>query len=231
MPWLTIFKAIGSAEGSTLDRLSKAIRSTLGLEHRKGVDRAAFTAAVVALSAKLSIIDGVSLHIEEETFERMFSFEPDETANIRWLFRLAAKDPAGYESYARELAASLGDRPDLMRDVFEALLHVASADGILHESEDRFLGIVAQIFAYSPEKYRAIRARFVLDPADPYEVLGVPRDMANDALKARYRELVRRNHPDAAAGKGLPKELQDMATRKLAAINAAWETITRERSL
>lgn len=231
MPWLTILKAIGSAEGSPLERLSKAIRSALGLDQRQGVDRAAFTAAVVALSAKLSVIDGVSLRIEEETFERMFSFEEDETANIRWLFRLAAKDPAGYETYARELAASLGDRPDLLRDVFEALLHVASADGLLHESEDSFLAKVAKVFAYSPEKYRAIRARFVLDPADPYEVLGVPREMSDAALKARYRELVRRNHPDAMAAKGLPKEMQEMATRKLAAINAAWETIARERSL
>lgn len=231
MPWLTIFKTIGSAEGSILERLSKAIRATLGLESRAGVDRAAFTAAVVALSAKLSIADGVSLRIEEETFERMFSFEPEEAANVRWLFRLAAKDPAGFESYARELTASLGARPDLLRDVFEALMHIASADGILHASEDGFLATVAETFGYSTEKYRAIRARFVLDPADPYEVLGVARELPDEALKSRYRELVRRNHPDTLVGKGLPKELLDVANRKLAAINAAWETIARERSL
>ena len=231
MPWQTILKAIGSTEGSPLDRFSKAIRSTLGLEQRQGVDSAAFTAAVVALSAKLSIADGVSLRIEEETFERFFSFEPDEAANVRWLFRLAAKDPAGFESYAVELKKSLADRPDLLRDVFEALMHVASADAILHQGEDAFLAKVAAIFDYSTEKYRAIRARFVLDPADPYEVLGVARDMAVEARTSRYRDLVRRNHPDALAGKGLPKELQDIANRKLAAINAAWETIARERNL
>lgn len=231
MPWQTILKALGSDEGSPLDRLSRAIRSALGLGEAQTFNRAAFTAAVVALSAKLSISDGVALKIEEETFERMFTFEPAEVANVRWLFRLAAKDTAGYESYARELGRALAEHTELLRDIFEALLHVASADGVLHEAEDRFLAEVATLFGYSVEKYRAIRARFILDPADPYEVLGVSRELPDEALKARYRELVRKNHPDLAAGKGLPKEVQEVATRKLAAINAAWDKIARERSL
>lgn len=231
MPWQTLLKAFGSGEGSTLDSLTKAIRATLGLGPRSGVQRAAFTAAVVALSAKLSIADGVSLKIEEETFERLFSFEEEEAGNVRWLFRLAAKDQAGFESYARELARTLSDMPELQRDIFEALMHIATADGVLHEGEDKYLAEVARIFGYSPQKYRAIRARFVDDADDPYEVLGASRELSNDELKSRYRDLVRRNHPDGLAGKGLPKELQDVAARKLAAINAAWEAVAKERGL
>lgn len=231
MPWQTILKTLGTPDGATLDSLMKAIRSALGLGSRTGVDRAAFTAAVVALSAKLSIADGVSLRIEEETFERLFRFEPEEAANVRWLFRLAAKDTAGYDSYARELATTLADRPDLKHDILDALLHIASADGILHEGEDRFIHAVAEIFGTAPADYRAMRARFVHDPADPYEVLGLSREASGDALKSHYRNLVRANHPDALAGRGQSKQLQDVASRKLAAINAAWEQIARERGL
>ena len=231
MPWQTILTTLGSPEGSTLDNLMKAIRTALGLGPRSGVDRAAFTAAVVALSAKLSVADGVSLRIEEETFERLFRFEADEAANVRWLFRLAAKDTAGYDAYARELATTLADRHELKHDILDALLHIASADGVLHEGEDRFLVAVAEIFGTTAAAYRAMRARFVLDPADPYEVLALSREASNDALKAHYRSLVRENHPDVLAGRGLSKQLQDIATRKLAAINAAWEQIARERGI
>ena len=231
MPWQTILNAFGATDGSTLERLGKAIRAALGIGEAGVFNRPAFTAAVVALSAKLSISDGVSLKIEEETFERMFSFEPDEAENVRWLFRLAAKDTAGYETYARELARALAGHGELLRDVFEALMHVASADGVLHEAEDRYLGEVASLFGYSREKYLAIRARFVHVPGDPYEVLGVSRDLSDVALKGRYRELVRKNHPDTAAGRGLPKEVQDFSAKKLAAINAAWDQIARERGL
>lgn len=231
MPWQTILKTLGATGSASPDGLMRAIKATLGLGRREGVERATFTAAVVALSAKLSIADGVSLKVEEETFERLFKFDVEEAENVRWLFRLAAKDSAGFESYAMGLAKTLADRTDLQRDIFEALLHIAAADGILHEAEDRFLATVADIFGYSPAKFRAIRARFVNEPDDPYIVLGASRELSDEALKAHYRELVRRNHPDGLAGKGLSRELQAVAERKLAAINAAWDLVARERGL
>lgn len=231
MPWQTLLKTLNSPEGSTLDRLVSAIRAALGLGQKGSVDRAAFTAAVVALSAKLSVSDGVSLKIEEETFERLFHFDEADAQNVRWLFRLAARDTAGFEAYARELAQTLQGKRELSCNILEALLHIASADGILHEGEDRYLTTVSGIFGYSSNEYKALRARFVKDPSDPYEVLGVSRESTDDALKARYRKLVRENHPDSLAGRGLSRELQDVAERKLAAINAAWDVVARERGL
>lgn len=231
MPWQTLLKTLGSPEGNTLDRLVKAIGAALGLGPRKGVNHAAFTAAVVALSAKLSVADGVALKIEEETFERLFQFEEEDSQSVRWLFRLAAKDTAGFEAYARELARALADKPELERDILEALLHIASADGILHEGEDHYLETVSTIFGYDREQYKALRARFVKDVSDPYEVLGASRDFTNDALRQHYRSLVRQNHPDVLAGNGHSRELQEIAERKLASINAAWDVVSRERGL
>ncbi len=231
MPWQTIWRSLGTAEVGTLNGLVSAIRETLGLGSRKGVDRAAFTAAVVALSAKLSKADGVTLQIEEQAFERLFKFDEAERENIRWLFRLAAKDTAGFENYAREVATAIDDHPGLKHDVFDALMHIASADGILHPGEDRYLEAVSGIFGYEEGEYRAIRARFVRDASDPYEVLGLDRGFDNGVLKSRYLDLVRQHHPDALAGKGLSKELQEIAQRKLAAINAAWDLIARERGI
>lgn len=231
MPWQNIIQIFGTSPNGPLEGLSRAMRSVLGLGSAKATDRAAFTAAVVALSAKLSKSDGVTLRIEEETFERLFHFDTEEIGNVRWLFSLAAQDVTGFEAYARAVARALSDRPDLKQDVFEALLHIASADGIMHEGEDRYLEAVSGIFGYTPQQHRAFRARFVADDHDPYTVLGVTADTGNDDLKAHYRDLVRRNHPDVLAGKGLSKELQDVAERKLAAINAAWDVIARERGL
>ncbi len=231
MPWQTIFRTLGTSEGGVLDGLGRAIRSALGLGSGNGVDRAAFTAAVVALSAKLAKCDGITLKIEQETFERLFSFDAEEAANVRWLFGLAAQDVAGFEAYARTVSRSLADRPELKQDVYEALLHIASADGVMHQDEDRFLLTVAEIFGYSADEYRAFRARFVRDEADPYTVLGLTREMSGAAMKARYRELMRENHPDVIAGKGLSKDMQVIAERKVAIVNAAWDEIARERGL
>ena len=138
--------------------------------------------------------------------------------------------PAG-AAYASETAITLADAPELKRDIFDALLHIASADGILHEAEDRFLALVRELFGYSALEYKVMRARFVQDIDDPYVLIGLPREASDEDLKRRYRQLAREHHPDALAGKGLAKELQDIAQRKLAGINAAWDEIARERGL
>ncbi len=231
MVWNRIAEALGMAEGGALRGTLDAILCGFGIGDCKTTNQVAFTAAVIALSAKMAKADGVATRIEAEAFERMFKPPPDEIDNVRRLFDLATRDVAGYESYAHQINRLLSDEPQLKRDVYEGLFHVAAADGVLHTDEEVYLKRVAEIFGYDAEDYRSIRAMFVHDPDDPYTVLGVARDITNEALKAHYRALVRENHPDSLIARGVPGEFIDMATRKLAAINTAYKQIVRERGL
>ena len=61
--------------------------------------------------------------------------------------------------------------------------------------------------------------------------MGLDPAASDDELKARYRKLVRENHPDLLSGRGLPMEAIAVANRKLAAINAAFATLEKERGL
>ena len=59
-----------------------------------------------------------------------------------------------------------------------------------------------------------------------------PADLPSNAeIRAQYRKLVADNHPDKLIGRGVPAEFVDLATRKLAAINAAYDSIAKERGL
>jgi DnaJ like chaperone protein len=71
----------------------------------------------------------------------------------------------------------------------------------------------------------------VKDNCSPYDVLRLAPDATNEEIKAQYRKLVADNHPDRLMGRGVPAEFVAIATRKLAAINAAYDTIARERGL
>jgi len=66
---------------------------------------------------------------------------------------------------------------------------------------------------------------------DPYQVLGVPRTISDGALKSAYRTLVRENHPDRLVAEGMPEEFIDIANKKLAAINVAYDAVAAERGL
>ena len=61
---------------------------------------------------------------------------------------------------------------------------------------------------------------------DPYEVLGVPRTATDEEIKKAYRNLARKYHPDNYHD----SPLADLAQEKMKDINAAYETITKERS-
>lgn len=56
---------------------------------------------------------------------------------------------------------------------------------------------------------------------DPYEILGVPRTATPDEIRAAYRTLAARYHPDKHKG----NPLESLAAEKLRQINMAYEKI------
>jgi DnaJ like chaperone protein len=231
MVWQRISEAVGLAEGGSLRGALDSLLCGLGIGDCKSTNEVAFTAAVIALSAKMAKADGVASQVEFAAFERMFKPPPEEAANVRRLFNLATRDVAGFESYAQQINRLLADDPQLKRDVFDGLFHIAAADGVLHSDEETYLRRVAEIFGYDDATYLSIRAAFIADPDDPYTILGVDRQISDSALKAHYRALVRQNHPDALISRGVPADFIAMAERKIAAINNAYAQIARERGL
>ena len=55
----------------------------------------------------------------------------------------------------------------------------------------------------------------------------MPRGRPFSEVRARYIKLVTENHPDRLIGRGMPEEFVAIATRRLAAINSAFERIER----
>ncbi|MDX2204343.1 MAG: DnaJ family molecular chaperone [Hyphomicrobiaceae bacterium] len=219
-----------SGAGSTL---LGELAGTLGLERtgtapEKGVT---FTIGVIALAAKMAKADGIVVPIEVETFRRVFAFAPEQAGNVARVFDLAKQDVAGYEIYADQIGRVLAADRKLLQNVLEGLMLVAIADGIVHPKEDAFLSTVAARFGFSDSQYRLFRARFVKDVESPYEVLRLEPTASDAEVRARYRQLVIDNHPDRLMGRGVPPEFVALADRKLAAINAAYDLIARERGM
>ena len=219
--------------GSVTGALREVAGVLLGPGHRTPPEmQVAFTIAIVALSAKMARSDGVVVQSEWEAFQAIMAVPPEEADNVRRVFDLAKKDSAGYEAYAEQIAGLLKDNPRFRQTILEGMFHIAAADGIMHPKEDAFLAVVAARLGFSAAALRHVRSRFVHDEAGgPYEVLGLDPSASDDEIRRHYRRLVARNHPDLLIGQGLPEEFIAVATRKLAAINAAYEELARERKL
>ena len=211
--------------------LASASGDALAVADVDGRSSVAFTMAVIALGAKMAKADGVVSPVEVTAFHQVFKTPPDQAGHVAQVFELAQRDVAGFETYAQQVNDLLGGDARKLRDVLECLFHIASADRALHPGEDAFLKVVSEKFGFSDSTYRHVRAQFVEDAAAPYDVLGLDPSVSDKDFKARQRKLVRENHPDLMTGRGLPVEVIEIANRKLAAINAAYETIAKERGL
>jgi DnaJ like chaperone protein len=233
MPWQFLKNAVASTYNGGVWAALDHLKGSLGLDGTRSPaqSRVAFTIAVVALAAKMSKADGVSLPIEARAFERQFSVPESERLHVRRLYQLASQDVAGYETYAAQVARLLEDQPDLKISVLECLFHVASADGVLHPDEDDYLARVSEILGLSQCEFRCVRRGFVIDADSPYEVLNVSPAATNTEIKARYRDLVKSHHPDVLVSKGVPPEFLAGAERRLVAITSAYEAILADRGL
>jgi DnaJ like chaperone protein len=191
----------------------------------------AFSAAMIALSAKMAKADGVVTHDEVATFQRLFVMQPGEERHVARLFDLAKQDIAGFEYYARRVAAFYGADRAGLEDVLDGLFVIATADGAVHRDEFSYLDRVGEILGIEGLDFERIAARHVVpEEGDPYIALGVDRSMSLVDIKRIYRALVAENHPDRLMARGVPPEFLAIATERLVAINGAMERIERERS-
>ncbi|MGY6536141.1 MAG: TerB family tellurite resistance protein [Pararhodobacter sp.] len=184
----------------------------------------AFTIGVIALGAKLAKADGQVTRNEVAMFRAIFTIPPGEEAHAARVFNLARQDVAGYDAYARKIAAMFPPGDPVLRDLMEGLFHIAVADGDYHPAEDAFLREVGKIFGLSEPCFRAIKARFVPESStDPCDLLELAPGASLDDARAAWRRMVRETHPDALRARGVPEEAVRLAEARLVALNRAWE--------
>lgn len=196
----------------------------------RDIGDAGVAAAMVALGAKLAKADGVVTRDEIHAFRNVFQTTKTAQKQIARFFDLARQTTHGYQQYAKIVFRKYRARPDILEDVLDGLFHIALADGVISSEEMAFLDTVGKIFRFKPRTFARIRAAHIGRAADdPYLILGVDEEISDSALKKAYRAMAAANHPDRLAARGLPPELQKLATHKMAMINRAYQLILKER--
>ena len=229
---MSLWQRLGAFVGSYSDRTGVAgsVANVLDPDNwLPGGRDAAFTLALIALSAKMAVSDGVVTASEFRAFKNTVEIPGDNAVQVDRLFRMAQQDVAGFESYARKIGRFFHDRPETLEHVLDGLFHIAAADGMVHEAELEYLRSVSDIFGFDDARFEQIAAQHVVldDKADPYVVLGLAPSADRDEVRRVYRRLVAEHHPDRLIARGVPEELLDLATARMAAINAAYARIMK----
>src|SRR5471030_3506810 len=179
-----------------------------------GLREIAFTIGVIALGAKMARVDGEVSGTEVEAFRSFFHVPAGEERNVQRFFDLAKRDAAGFEPYARQVAALFPDSPEVLENVLEGLFDIAKADGKVAPEEAEYLAKVANIFGLSASRFERARAAAVGDvECEPCVVLGIDPLATDEQIREAWLRQVRANHPDRLIAQGLPEEAIAVANR------------------
>lgn len=199
-----------------------------------------FAISVIVLSAKLAKSDGPVQRSEIDAFKTMFRIPPENMRDVARMFDEARREAGGWETFAERLGEAFADNRAMLEDVLTALFYIARADAPLTRGELRMLqGVHLRFGLDTPAWDRAkggqpgqgSAAQRRVEEIDAYAMLGLPPSATDEEVRLAWRKLMRENHPDSLAARGVPAEFIDRATRKVAEINAAWDRIKRQRGL
>jgi DnaJ like chaperone protein len=225
----------GAAVDHVLDRSASgetALAPTRDPKDHPGLRQIAFTVGVIALGAKMARVDGEVTRDEVEAFRSFFHVPPGEEKNVERFFDLAKRDSAGFETYARQVAALFPDAPEILESVLEGLFDIAQADGKVGAAEAEYLAKVADIFGLGSSRVdRARAAALGQMECEACVVLGIDPLATDEQIREAWIRQVKANHPDRLIAQGLPEEAIKVANRKLALINDAYARLRRERGL
>src|SRR5215468_5246371 len=197
-----------------------------------GLRQIAFTIGVIALGAKLARADGEVSESEVAAFREFFQVPPGEERNVERFFNLAKRDVAGFEVYAKQVAALFPDAPEILENVLEGLFSIAKADGRVDAAEADYLARVARLFGLDSNRFeRAKAAALGVIECEPCIILGIDPLATDEQIREAWLRQVKANHPDRLIAQGLPEEAIQVANRKLALINDAYDRLRRERGL
>lgn len=225
--WQTVWSFLPG--GAAFSDLQEQIRHHMHEQARQTV----FAMAMLGLGSALARVDGPVNEAEEQAFRRLFGVGDNEADTVLQILRRGL--PMGdVEAQARRLSSLFADSPGVLEELLAALVLLGQADGPLNAAEEDFLTRLSGQIGLPPEAWRRARAgasRSTSQDNDPYAVLGVARTASDTEVKAAYRALLRENHPDVLMSQGLPPEFIEVANRRMAAINAAYDDIARLRGL
>ena len=113
--------------------------------------------------------------------------------------------------------------------LFHYLTQISIADGTFSPSEKSVLEAIAGAIRLTSSDAASVIAMYYKDSGSAYSVLGISPSATDEEVKAAYRRMAMKNHPDKVATLG--PEVQKAAAEKFRKIQEAYETIKKERGL
>ena len=188
-----------------------------------------FNVTLLVLSAAVMKADGNVKRSELDYVKRFFlqNFGQERAENyIKMLREILEKD---YNLY--DVSQQVGRYMDYASrlQLLHYLFGIANADGGVTKEELDVINTISDYMGVSNSDFVSVKAMFIRETDSAYKILGVEPSASDDEVKRAYREMAKKNHPDLVSNLG--DEVRQAAEKKFQEINAAYESIKKQRGL
>lgn len=222
-----------------------AYAGSRGYESQRAYEgqRNSFMFSLLVLSSYIITADGKIMHSEMELVRRFlrqnFGEEASQQGNSILLKLFEQQKRIGMAEYRTVIQDSCHQiRSNMLYEqrlqLLNFLVMIAQADQVVSPEEIAALKEVAIHLGLSEEDveqmlnlHSGVSSTSSLDEA--YKVLGIPPTATNDEVKAAYRKMALKHHPDKVAALG--EDVRRAAEKKFQEINDAKERIFKARGM
>ena len=210
---------IGYAIGSLFSGGSpRVIRSEVTDTFGNTEEKRDFNVTLLVLSAAVMKADG---NVKRQNFgqQRAENY-------IKMLREILQKD---YNIY--EVSQQVGRYMDYSTrlQLLHYLFGIAESDGVVSPQELSVINTISDYMGITNSDFASVKAMFIKETDSAYKILGIEPSATDEEVKKAYREMAKKNHPDLVSSLG--DEVRQAAEKKFQEINAAYETIKKQRGI
>jgi DnaJ like chaperone protein len=188
-----------------------------------------FNVTLLVLTAAVMKADGNVKRSELDYVKRFFlqNFGQERAENyIKMLREILEKE---YNLY--EVSQQVGRYMDYSSrlQLLHYLFGIADADGRVAPEELSVINTISDYMGIINSDFQSVKAMFIKETDSAYKILGVDANASDEEVKKAYREMAKKNHPDLVSNLG--EEVREAAEKKFQEINAAYESIKKQRGI
>ena len=188
-----------------------------------------FSVSLLILSAAVMRADGKVMKSELEYVRSFFVHNfgvETATQRIQMLQEILKQD-----FNVQEVCSQIGQYMEYPArlQLLHYLFGISAADGHYNPKEVEMVVTIAGYLHIERGDYESIKAMFVKDIDSAYKVLEITPEATDEEVKAAYRKMAVKYHPDKVEHLG--PEVQNSAKEKFQQLQAAYEEIKKRRGM
>ena len=191
--------------------------------------RNSFFVSLLVLSSAVIKADGNTHPAELRTVREFIrsNFGEQAAAQAEQILKQLNNQQINIYSVGDQIASNMNYSQRLQ--LFQYLVSIATADGEFSKSEKSVLEAIASAIRLTSTDAASIIAMYYKEADSAYTVLEISPSATDDEVKAAYRRMAMKYHPDRVSTLG--PEVQKSAEEKFKQVQDAYATIKKQRGM